>query len=165
VADFLATVTDLTATFTDPSSDPDGSVASWLWDFGDGSSSADRNPVHSYDAPGEYQVTLMVTDDDGATGETTKPVTVTAPSPAIELEGKRRGRNKVFLDWTPASVTVDVWRALLTVDLIPTRIATGVEGGHYSDTDLGAKPKGTYMYFVCQVGNPDNCSNEVLISF
>jgi PKD repeat protein len=165
VADFLATVTDLTATFTDLSSDPDGSVASWLWDFGDGSSSADRNPVHSYDAPGEYQVTLMVTDDDGATGEITKPLTVTAPSPAIELEGKRRGRNKVFLDWTPASVTVDVWRALLTVDLIPTRIATGVEGGHYSDTDLGAKPKGTYMYFVCQVGNPDNCSNEVLISF
>jgi PKD repeat protein len=165
VADFSATVTDLTATFTDLSSDPDGSVASWLWDFGDGSSSADQNPVHSYDAPGEYQVTLMVTDDDGATGETTKPVTVTAPSPAIELEGKRRGRNKVFLDWTPASVTVDVWRALLTVDLIPTRIATGVEGGHYSDTDLGAKPKGTYMYFVCQVGNPDNCSNEVLISF
>lgn len=165
VADFSASVTDLSATFTDLSTDPDGDVRSWLWDFGDGNSSTDQNPVHAYAAAGEYQVTLAVTDDDGATGEITKPVTVTAPSPAIQLTGKRRGRNKVFLDWTTTSVTVDVWRALLTVDLLPTRIATDLEGGHYEDTDLGAKPKGTYMYFVCQVGNPDNCSNEVLISF
>jgi PKD repeat protein len=165
VADFSVAVTDLTATFTDLSSDPDGSVASWLWDFGDGNSSTEQNPVHTYNAAGEYQVTLTVTDDDGATDEISKPVTVTAPSPEIQLKGKRRGRNKVLLDWAPASVSVDVWRALLGVELLPTRIAIGVDGGHYQDTDLGAKPKGTYMYFVCQVGNPDNCSNEVLISF
>jgi hypothetical protein len=110
-------------------------------------------------------VALTVTDDDGATGEITRPVTVSSPSPPIELSGKRRGRNKVLLDWTPGTVTVDVWRALLGVELLPSQIALGVDGGHYEDTDLGAKPKGTYMYFVCQVGNPNNCSNEVLISF
>jgi PKD repeat protein len=39
---------------------------SWEWNFGDGATSSERNPSHLYTAPGDYDVLLMVTDDDGA---------------------------------------------------------------------------------------------------
>jgi PKD repeat protein len=165
VADFTTEITDLSVAFTDASSDGDGYLASWLWDFGDGTSSEDQSPSHTYAAGGAYDVTLTVTDDDGATGEITKSVNVTAPSPDIVLTGTRRGRSKVILDWTPAGETVDVWRARLGVDPVPTVIAPSVIGGHYEDTDLGKKPNGSFEYFVCRTGNPDNCSNRIVISF
>jgi VCBS repeat-containing protein len=57
---------DLTCTFTDKSSDDDGNVVSWHWDFGDGQSSTDQSPSHTYAAPGTYHVTLTVTDNGGA---------------------------------------------------------------------------------------------------
>jgi PKD repeat protein len=165
VADFTAEITDLSVSFTDASSDGDGYLVSWLWDFGDGTSSADQSPSHTYAAGGAYEVTLTVTDDDGATGEITKSVNVTAPSPDIVLTGIRRGRSKVILDWTPTGGTVDVWRALFGDGLPPAVIAPSVIGGHYEDTDLGKKPNGSFEYFVCRTGNPDDCSNHIVISF
>lgn len=76
VADFTFTTNLLTATFTDQSYDPDGTIVSWSWNFGDGGSSPLQNPVHTYAANGTYPVTLTVTDDDGDTGSVTKNVTV-----------------------------------------------------------------------------------------
>lgn len=52
--------------FTDASTDPDGGIVGWLWDFGDGTTSALQHPTHSYVDGGDYDVTLTVTDDDGA---------------------------------------------------------------------------------------------------
>jgi Tol biopolymer transport system component/chitodextrinase len=67
------------ARFTDTSSDPDGTVVAWSWAFGDGGTSNDRNPEHTYAAVGTYTVRLTVTDDDGATGTTTRTVQVVDP--------------------------------------------------------------------------------------
>jgi PKD repeat protein len=63
------------------SSDADGSVASYAWDFGNGVTGTGVTASHTYAAAGTYQVKLTVTDDDGATGTVTKPVTVAAPQP------------------------------------------------------------------------------------
>ena len=81
VAAFTPSCTYLVCSFTDASSDPDGSVAGWRWTFGDGGTATTQSPSHTYGAAGTYTVQLTVTDDKGATGTTSKSVTVTAPPP------------------------------------------------------------------------------------
>ncbi|MEM6814931.1 MAG: PKD domain-containing protein [Bacteroidota bacterium] len=62
--------------FTDQSSDTDGTVASWSWNFGNGETSSDQNPSTTYKEAGDYTVSLTVTDDDGATHESSQPIMV-----------------------------------------------------------------------------------------
>ena len=62
--------------FLDSSTDPDGSVVKWSWNFGDGTTSEERNPRHAYSMPGLYTVTLTVEDDAGLKGTYYKDVTV-----------------------------------------------------------------------------------------
>ncbi|MFT2692119.1 PKD domain-containing protein [Clavibacter zhangzhiyongii] len=75
-----STTTDLVANLDGrASSDPDGAIASWAWEFGDGTTGTGPSIAHPYAKAGTYQVALTVTDDEGATGRTTASVTVTAP--------------------------------------------------------------------------------------
>jgi trimeric autotransporter adhesin len=80
VASFSATPSNLTVAFNSSASfDPDGSIVSRSWNFGDGGTSTATNPSHTYASAGTYTVTLTVTDNDGATSTQTQQVTVTAP--------------------------------------------------------------------------------------
>jgi PKD repeat protein len=60
--------------FTDRSTDSDGTIVSWFWDFGDGKKSAEQNPRHWYSRYGTYTVTLTVTDNDGTRSSQSKTV-------------------------------------------------------------------------------------------
>ncbi len=62
------------------SSDPDGSIVSFAWSFGDGTSGSGLSVSHAYSAPGTYTVQLTVTDDDGATDAASAPISVASPS-------------------------------------------------------------------------------------
>ncbi|MBE3121415.1 MAG: PKD domain-containing protein [Thermoplasmata archaeon] len=63
--------------FTDTSTDTDGTVTSWSWDFGDGTTgSIGENPTHQYQKAGTYDVKLQVTDNNGATDLKTISVTI-----------------------------------------------------------------------------------------
>jgi len=44
---------------------------SWLWDFGDGSTSTEQNPVHTYESEGSFTVKLTATNSAGSDTETT----------------------------------------------------------------------------------------------
>ena len=78
-ASFSSSVSALTAAFdSTASADPDGSIAFRSWAFGNGQSSTAVSPSHTYTAAGTYQVTLTVTDNQGATSSSTQPVTVAA---------------------------------------------------------------------------------------
>jgi len=80
VASFTKSCSGLTCSFTSTSSDPDGSIASYSWTFGDGGTSTLQNPSRTYAAGGTYTVTLKVTDNRGAWTATSQTVTVTAPN-------------------------------------------------------------------------------------
>jgi PKD repeat protein len=60
------------------SADPDGSIASFAWTFGDGTSSGDGNPSHTYAAVGSFVVSLTVTDNAGASATTSLTIVVSA---------------------------------------------------------------------------------------
>ena len=55
--------------------DNDGTIVSYIWNFGDGDTSTSQNPTHAYDQEGPYSVTLTVTDDDGLTDTATLNIT------------------------------------------------------------------------------------------
>jgi parallel beta-helix repeat protein len=55
----------LTVNFNGSGFDTDGTIVSYLWDFGDGNKSTEQDPVHKFTSPGTYFVKLTVMDDDG----------------------------------------------------------------------------------------------------
>ena len=61
------------------STDPDGSISSWQWVFGDGGTGTGKNVVHEYAEAGEYTVKLTVTDNKGATDTLSTEITVDNP--------------------------------------------------------------------------------------
>jgi PKD repeat protein len=71
-------VEPLSVAFTGNIRDADGSIASILWSFGDGSTSNVANPTHVFQCDGTYKVTLEVVDDRGGVGSATVPVTVSS---------------------------------------------------------------------------------------
>lgn len=84
-ADFSATVTCLSAAFTDLSTYmPGQGPVSWLWNFGDASTSTLQNPTHAYTSGGSYTVTLTATNAAGCQATITKTVVVAGlPTPTV----------------------------------------------------------------------------------
>ncbi|MFN8076562.1 MAG: PKD domain-containing protein [Kineosporiaceae bacterium] len=76
------TCTALTCAFDSTgSADTDGTIASYAWDFGDGTTGTGASTTKTYATSGSYTVTLTVTDNEGGVGTTTKVVTPANQSP------------------------------------------------------------------------------------
>ncbi|MHA7269823.1 PKD domain-containing protein [Arthrobacter sp. HLT1-20] len=63
------------------SSDPDGNISSYAWNFGDSTTGTGQQTTHTYAQAGTYQVTLTVTDNSGATATTSRTVQVSTTPP------------------------------------------------------------------------------------
>lgn len=72
--------------FTNTSAATSG-IASYLWKFGDGSTSTTANPNHTYTTPGTYYVTLTVTDNNGCTSDIRKTVVYNNTAPVLNAAG------------------------------------------------------------------------------
>lgn len=83
--------------------------ASYVWDFGDGETSTEENPVHAYDSSGAYTVTLTATNDDGSISKTTTKVVTAWSGPIIKLTGELFGHSGSWGDnpETQISAAVD----------------------------------------------------------
>lgn len=62
--------------FHDSSLVPEGNIQEWKWDFGDGNTSDERNPIHLYSSPGTYNADLTVMTDSGCTHSTSKNIKI-----------------------------------------------------------------------------------------
>lgn len=158
-ADFTWSASELTVNFTDASSDTDGNVVAWNWNFGDESSSTLQNPTRTYTAAGTYTVVLTVTDDDGATGTVSKSVTVSSSQTSdISLSAsvrKVRGVRYVDFVWSGATGTqVNIKMNGAVQETVTNDGAHTIDYGRLS---------GTFVFQVCETDD-SACSNEVTLA-
>lgn len=108
-ASFTYSCTNLACSFNgSASTDTDGTITSYAWTFGGDGSDVGAQPTHGFSAAGTYAVTLLVTDDDGATGSTTQQVTVSAaPSGTMSIGALTGSATPRQGGWT-ARVTIHV---------------------------------------------------------
>ncbi|MCU1569749.1 MAG: hypothetical protein JWR33_490 [Naasia sp.] len=119
-ATFTSACTDLSCRFdASSSSDSDGTISSYAWTFGDGSTGTGPTPSHPYGAAGSYPVTLKVTDNGGATDTASSSVSPTAPPATSVLAEDAFGRT-VSSGWGSAT-TGGPW----TLTGTATRFAVG----------------------------------------
>jgi uncharacterized repeat protein (TIGR03803 family) len=161
-ASFTATPASGTAPLTvqfdaSASSDPDGSIASYGWHFGNDTAAAESGMTisHVFQAGGTYTVTLTVTDNLGATGSTTRTVTVSNISVP----------NVVGL--TQDAATTAIVGAGLTVGSITSATSATVPAGSViSQSPLAGPPvsPGTSVSLVISTGLPAPVNRPPVIS-
>jgi subtilisin len=145
-ASFTASCSGLTCTFDgSASSDPDGSIVSHAWTFGDSTGGSGQVVGKTYAAGGTYTVTLTVTDNSGATGGTSRSVTVSAAATGtnVALAGSSTNNGST---WT-ANVAVTV-----THDGSPASGTT--VAGTWSNGTTGAGTCTTNASGQCTISKP-----------
>jgi len=135
-------------------------IVEWAWDFGDGTTSAEQNPAHIYAAPGEYTVTLNVTDANGLRGWASHDVQATPPPPELSIFRITRDPAhfgfKVDLRWSGAEgELVELYRNSALID-IPDN------DGEYRDRFRAYE---TYYYWYLCNRSTFVCSNVVSVDF
>ena len=146
IATFTATPTSgeapLSVTFdASGSSDPDGFLVNYAWDFGDGNTATGSNPSNTYTGVGSYTAVLVVTDDSAATDTFAITITVNetadteAPSIPQNLLASNPTQTTIDLSWDAATDNVGVVGYLIYQDGSATPIDT-VIGTSYTATGL-----------------------------
>nr|WP_037870294.1 PQQ-dependent sugar dehydrogenase [Streptomyces sp. SPB074] len=87
------------------SDDPEGGAITYKWDFGDGATSTDANPSHTYTEAGSFSPTLTVTDPEGLTGTASTVITAGNTAPTVDLTAPADGALFSFGDTVPFTVT------------------------------------------------------------
>ena len=157
-AAFVALCTGLTCRFNDQSVDPDGTLASWRWTFGNGTSSSVRSLSKTYASAGSYAVTHTATDNKGATGTSTATITVASSGIVLNVTPKVDATKQyMMLAWNGARGTnVDVYRD-------GKFLMAQVNDGRWTNSHLlpGASK---YTYKICETGKTV-CSNLATVQF
>lgn len=83
-ADPTTGIAPLTVNFSGSGSDPDGTIISYNWNFGDGTTSTEQNTSHTFQSDNTYTVSFTIEDNDG--GKTTKTLIVTVHQPPSNNE-------------------------------------------------------------------------------
>jgi PKD repeat protein len=133
------------------SADPDGSLASYSWTFGDGAGGSGRTVVHDYPTTGSYVVTLTVTDNAGASATAIRRISPITLSARPYRQG---GQQKVELAWNGvAGSSFDVFRD-------GARVATVLATAY---TDVVSKSVRSRTYRVCTTDRV-TCSSDVTVT-
>ena len=135
------------------SSDPDGSIVSYLWNFGDGTTATGTTTSHTYSSAGSYVARLTVTDNQGASSSTTVTLQANAnsiPAAPSSLTAVAVSKSQINLAWTDNSSNETGFKIERCTGVTCTnfsQIATvGANVLKYSNS--GLKRNTTYRYRV-----------------
>jgi PKD repeat protein len=106
VAAFMSAVNGHQVNFVDQST---GNPTSWLWDFGDHTSSTTQNPVHTYTSAGNYTVTLTVSNDAGSSHVSDVVTIAAGDPPKAAFEYVVNGNQVNFVDRSTNHPTSYLW--------------------------------------------------------
>ncbi|MBT8232832.1 MAG: T9SS type A sorting domain-containing protein [Saprospiraceae bacterium] len=150
IADYAYMAAEYTFTFNDMT---EGDVKSRLWDFGDGNTSTEANPVHTYANPGFYKVNLASTNDCGTTTHeeevlATTPIQVTTASTDVSCFGANDASIQVGVGGGVPGYEYD-WQ--------------GPGGANYTGTNLSNLGPGAYQIMITDAAG-ETVTNEVVIT-
>jgi PKD repeat protein len=116
VAAFTPTMNQLVGSFdASASTDPDGTVEGYAWDFGDGASGTGMSASHTYANPGTYTVTLTVTDNSGSSTSVSQPVSATSPTTVVVPNGSvwswKYDNGTLPSNWSSPSFDASAWNS------------------------------------------------------
>jgi len=120
------------------SSDPDGSITSYAWSFGDSGNASGTTAIHTYTSVGTYTARLIVTDNDGATNSTTTQIEVSVPSVPENLYVDANNGSDTYGDGTQGNPYKTITKALTVARRSGSGCILHVAAGIYS-TGLGEK--------------------------
>ena len=144
-ADFAYDASGLSVSFSNTSTDVNNDIVSYSWDLGDGATSTEENPTHTYAATGVYEVTLTATDAEGQTDSITQSVAVSDSNIVASIDRamlSRFGSLRVDLSYSGSTAnTVTIYR---NGEILEEVNNTGI----YRDRSRGVTP-GVYTYMVC----------------
>jgi PKD repeat protein/C1A family cysteine protease len=155
------------------SSDPDGSIVSYQWTFGNGQTANGATASVTYDTPGTYEATLTVTDNSGATGTATLVITVNGNTSQSAIYISDLGMSIIPIrKWYRIMVTVEIrdtdgnpvpnasitgsWGGILRGKASGTTDANGL----FTISSFNIKKSGTALFTVNTVVSPDGTPYE-----
>ena len=153
------------------STDADGSIASYAWTFGDGSSASGAAVAHTFAAAGTFTVTLTVTDDRGASSSASVSIVATVDTNAINapsgLSGSSGRKGAVSLHWTDNSSNNLGFYVERAASPTGTFVRVGQVGANVTTFAQSSVNTGTYAYrvqaFNTSTGRVSAYSNPVSV--
>lgn len=165
VAGFTSTVSFATGVFTNTSTG--GGTETYSWDFGDGNTSSEENPIHSYNNPISYLVTLTVTNECGTSTFSDSITLSTVGLDDLFLNGDvsvypNPSKGEFTIDMTllgSSDITVRVENMLGAIVYEST--PSTVQGNHSENISLGNAPAG--MYFVRVLAGEQQLVKKIIV--
>ncbi|MCL1035866.1 S8 family serine peptidase [Shewanella submarina] len=159
-AGFTYEVTDFSVSFTNTSTDADGDITGYEWDFGDGNTSTEMSPTHDYGMAGTFNVSMTVTDSEGNSDTETMEINLSEPSTidaAVKRAMKsRRGSALVDLTWSGANGD------MVAIYRDGEMVAETENDGRYRDRFSTSADSVEYQ--ICDADG-NNCSAPVTATF
>lgn len=163
-AEFGTTASGLDASFDGTgSSDPDGTITFYSWDFGDGTTGTGPTVTHTYATGGDYEVTLSVLDNDGALATTTKTVTADSPTQTVISNGSswrwKYDNAALPAGWNTPSYDASGWsQGNAPLGFGASSVITNID----TFASTADRPKAAYFRSTFTVANPSRVSQLLI---